>query len=85
MVQKIHPRGVIWVPSFPPHAGHLSKKNDDLAVQYEDLSMTDTRTTFNNRKTLCVGGWLSPVVITQSILCLEPTYYPRTIIHYTVQ
>jgi hypothetical protein len=26
MVQKIHPRGVIWVPSFHPHAGHLSEK-----------------------------------------------------------
>ena len=36
MVQKIHPRGVIWVPSISPHAGHLSEKNDDLAVQYED-------------------------------------------------
>ena len=36
MVQKIHPQGVIWVPSSPPHAGHLSEKNDELAVQYED-------------------------------------------------
>ena len=36
MVQKIHPQGVIWVPSSPPHAGHLSEKNDDLGVQYED-------------------------------------------------
>ena len=26
MVQKIHPRGAIWFPSFHPHAGHLSKK-----------------------------------------------------------
>ena len=31
MVQKIHPQGVIWVPSIHPHAGHLSEKNDDLA------------------------------------------------------
>ena len=37
MVQKIQPRGVIWVPSIPPHAGHLSEKNDNLAVQYEDV------------------------------------------------
>ena len=37
MVQKIHPWGVIWVPSIHPHAGHLSEKNDDLAVQYEDV------------------------------------------------
>ena len=37
MVQKIHPRGVIWVPSSRPHAGHLSEKNDNLAVQYEDV------------------------------------------------
>ena len=36
MVRKIHPQSVIWVPSFPPQAGHLSEKNDDLAVQYED-------------------------------------------------
>ena len=36
MVQKIHPRGVIWVPNFPPQAGHLSEKNDNLAVQNED-------------------------------------------------
>ena len=25
MVQKFHPRGVIWVPSFQPQAGHLSE------------------------------------------------------------
>ena len=37
MVQKIHSRGVIWAPSFPLHAGHLSEKNDNLAVQYEDV------------------------------------------------
>ena len=38
MVQKIHPRCVIWVPSIPPpHAVHLSEKNVDLAVQYEDV------------------------------------------------
>ena len=37
MVQKIHPRGVIWVPSISPHAGRLSEKKDDLAVQYEDV------------------------------------------------
>ena len=35
MVQKIHPRGVIWVPNIPPHAVHLSEKNEDIAVQYE--------------------------------------------------
>ena len=29
---------LIWVSSISPHAGHLSeKKNDDLAVQYEDV------------------------------------------------
>ena len=37
MVQKIHPLGVIWVPSIQPLAGHLPEENDDLAVQYEDL------------------------------------------------
>ena len=37
MIQKIHPRGVIWVPNSSPQAGHLSEKNDDLAVQYEDV------------------------------------------------
>ena len=37
MVQKIHPRGVIWVPSIQPQAGHLSETNDDLAVQYKDV------------------------------------------------
>ena len=37
MVQKIHSRGVIWVPSSHPQAGHLpEKQNEDLAVQYED-------------------------------------------------
>ena len=41
MVQKIHPRGVIWVPSISPHAGHLSEKNDNLAVQYEDVHEVD--------------------------------------------
>ena len=33
MVQKIHPRGVIWVPSS--HLVQLSEKKDDLAVQYK--------------------------------------------------
>ena len=37
MVQKIHPQGVIWVSSIQPQAGHLSEKNDDLAVQYEGV------------------------------------------------
>ena len=37
MVQKIHPKGVICVPSIPPQVGHLSEKNDDLAIQYEDV------------------------------------------------
>ena len=36
MVPKIQPRDLIWVPSSTPRAGHLSEKNDDLAVQYED-------------------------------------------------
>ena len=36
MVQKIHPWCVIWVPISQPQAGHLSEKNDELAVQYED-------------------------------------------------
>ena len=38
MVQKIYPRGVIWIPSISPHTGRLSEeKNDDLAVQYEGV------------------------------------------------
>ena len=37
MVQKIHPLVVIWVQIIPPHASHLSEKNDNLAVQYEDV------------------------------------------------
>ena len=38
MVQKIHPRGVILVPSNRPQAGHLLENFfDDLAVQYEDV------------------------------------------------
>ena len=37
MVQKSHPWGVIWVPSNRPQIGHLSEKNDNLAVQYEDV------------------------------------------------
>ena len=35
MVQKIHPWGVIWVPSNSPQACHLSDKNDNLAVHYK--------------------------------------------------
>ena len=35
IVQKIHPWGVIWVPSNRPQAGHFSEKKDDLADQYE--------------------------------------------------
>ena len=26
IVQEIHPRGVIWIPSISPHAGRLSEK-----------------------------------------------------------
>jgi hypothetical protein len=37
MVQKIHSWDVIWVPSNRPQAGYLSEKNDNLAVQYEDV------------------------------------------------
>ena len=37
MVQKIHPWGVIWVSSIQPRVGRLSEKNDDLAVQYQDV------------------------------------------------
>ena len=37
MVQKIHPRGVIWIPSISPTLVACQKKNDDLAVQYEDV------------------------------------------------
>ena len=37
MVQKTHPGGVILVPSNRPQIGHLSEKNDDLAVHYEDV------------------------------------------------
>ena len=37
MVQKIHPRDVIWVPRIPPHDGHLSKKQTNLVIQYKDI------------------------------------------------
>ena len=37
MVQNIHSRSVICIQSIPPHAGHLSEKNDDLAVQFQDV------------------------------------------------
>ena len=30
-------RGCNLGPKFPPHAVHLSEKNDDIAVQYEDV------------------------------------------------
>ena len=47
MVQNIHPRGVIWVPSIQPQTGHLPEKNDDLAVQYEDVRDLDN-SLYNN-------------------------------------
>ena len=37
MIQKIHPQGVIWVRSFPLRLVICQEKNDDLAVQYEDV------------------------------------------------
>ena len=37
MIQKIQPQALIWVLNSSPQAGHLSEKNDDLAVQYEDV------------------------------------------------
>ena len=51
MVQKIHPWGVIWVPSNRPQAGHLSEKNDDLAVQYEDVHALRIIRTYQEVKT----------------------------------
>ena len=44
MVQKFHPWGIIWVPSIPPHAGHLSEKNDD---QLSSMKMSMGRMTYN--------------------------------------
>ena len=37
MVQKIYPRGVIWVPSSSLMLVTCQEKNDNLAVQYEDV------------------------------------------------
>ena len=37
MVQINPPLGCNLGPKFPTHAGHLSEKNDYLAVQYEDV------------------------------------------------
>ena len=37
MVQKIHPQGVICVPSFTLMLVTCQKKNDNLAVQYENV------------------------------------------------
>ena len=38
MVQKIHPRGVIWVQSKQASSWSLVRKeNDNLAVQYKDV------------------------------------------------
>ena len=39
MVQKIHRRSVIWVPSFPPHAGHLSEKRMTTKLSSMKMSM----------------------------------------------
>ena len=39
MVQKIHPQGVIWVR---PGLVTCQKKNDNLAVQYEDVHDLDS-------------------------------------------
>ena len=38
MVQKIYSWGVIWVPSIPRQAGHLSEKKLQLSCPaYEDV------------------------------------------------
>ena len=37
MVQKMNPRGVIWVPKYSAQEWSLVRKNDVLAVQYEDV------------------------------------------------
>ena len=37
MVEKNPPPGCNLGPKFPPHAVHLPKKNDDIAVQYKDV------------------------------------------------
>ena len=36
MVQKIHHRGVIWVPNSQPQVGHSSERKWRLSSQYED-------------------------------------------------
>ena len=38
MVQKIHPRCVIWVPSIPPHAVHLSENK--MTTQLSSMKMS---------------------------------------------
>ena len=53
MVQKIHPRGVLWDPNIYPQAGHLSEKNNNLAVQYEDVHGLVQ----NNQFFYLVGHW----------------------------
>ena len=37
MVQKIHPQDVNWIPSSTLRLVTCQKKNEDLAVQYEDV------------------------------------------------
>ena len=44
MVQRIQPRAAIPVPSSQPQYGHLSEKNDDIAVQYEDVRALSQQT-----------------------------------------
>ena len=44
MVQKIHPRGVIWVPNSQPQAGHLSEKKWWISCPVWRLSMTTSVT-----------------------------------------
>ena len=55
MVQKSHLWGVIWVPSNRPQIGHLSEKNDNLVVQFED---------FHGICTLYINGHSTTILLT---------------------
>jgi preprotein translocase subunit Sec63 len=41
MVQKIHPRGLIWVPSFPLHVGRSAEKKWQQFRPYIKKSMNN--------------------------------------------
>ena len=55
MVQKIQPRGVIWIPSISPHAGRLSEK--EMTTWLSSMKMSVARLVSRESEKVNISLW----------------------------